>query len=127
MVRTPTGYKAIETIQEGDIVISHCGLHKKVLKAGKWLCNYATRTLEQTIYKIVKGSYGATSDVYISHFHKISNGTHMLYPNTLGLKEADPAEYTKHGAFTLYHLQIEKGRLNHLVVNGNCWVDSWIL
>ena len=127
LVLTPTGYKPIETIQVGDSIISHCKLTKKVLKVGRWVCDYKNRTLEQTVYKIPSKKYGATKDVYLSHYHKVSDGTNMLYPKTLGLEVAKESEYVTNGKFTLYHLQVEKSLLNHLVVNGNCIVDSWVI
>lgn len=127
LVLTPTGYKPIETIQVGDSIISHCKLTKKVLKVGRWVCDYKNRTLEQTVYKIPSNKYGATKDVYLSHYHKVSDGKNMLYPKTLGLEIANESEYVTNGKFTLYHLQVEKSLLNHLVVNGNCVVDSWVI
>jgi hypothetical protein len=79
------------------------------------------------MYKIPKGSYGAREPVYISHFHKISNGQMMLYPKTLGLEKAREEEFVKDGKYTLYHLEVENGTLNHLLVNGFCVVDSWVV
>ena len=126
LVKTPHGYKPIEMIKEGDTIVSHCKMVKKVTKVGKWECKYDGHSLAQTMYKIPSGSYGADKDVYLSHFHKVSNGKMMLYPTTIGLEKADPTEFVTDGKYVLYHLQVERGLLNHLVVNGECVVDSWV-
>ena len=124
-MKTPRGYIPIELIKEGDTIISHCNLVKKVTRVGKWDCVYEGHTLAQTMYKVNKGTYGAKKDVYLSHFHKISDGKMLLLPTTLGLEKAKPEEYVRNGKFTLYHLQVPNGLVNHLVVNGDCVVDSW--
>jgi hypothetical protein len=77
------------------------------------------------MYKIPDGQYGAKKDVFLSHLHKVSDGKMMLYPKTLGLEKARKEEFVKDGKYTLYHLEVENGLLNHLVVNGECVVDSW--
>jgi hypothetical protein len=127
LVRTPTHYKPIETFQVGDYILSHCNLAKKVTKVGKWKCTYDEHESSQTMYKLPRGSYGALDPVYLSKLHKISNGSRMLYPATLKLEKADPREFTNRGKYTIYNLEVENGVLNHLVVNGECVVDSWVL
>jgi hypothetical protein len=126
-VRTPSCNRPIETIRVGDEIVSHCNLIKKVTRVGVWECTFKDHTLAQTMYKVPAGSYGASRPVFISHFHKISNGHMMLYPKTLGLEKAREEEFVKDGKYTLYHLEVENGTLNHLLVNGFCVVDSWVV
>jgi hypothetical protein len=51
----------------------------------------------------------------------------MLYPTTLGLEKAREEEFVRNGNYTLYHLEVENGTFNNLLVNGDCVVDSWII
>ena len=44
-------------------------------------------------------------------------------PSHLGYNPANPKEFTDHGKYNLYHLQIAVG--NHFVVNGGCMVEAW--
>ena len=127
LVFTTTGYRPIETIHVGDSIVSHCGLTRKVTRVGKWICDVKYQTEEQRMYKIPAGSLRAKLDVYVSRFHKISNGTMLLYPTTYGFKEAEPSELTKTGKYTIYHLEVERGSTNYLLVNGGCVVESWIV
>ena len=127
LVRTPNGFKPIEDFKVGDVILSHCDRVKKVLKVGRWDCRFNDTTLEQQMYKIPKGSYGALRDTFVSHYHKVGHEKMMRLPTTLGLQKARESEIAKNGLYTLYHLQVENGRMNNLIVNGNCLVDSWIL
>ena len=126
LVRTPIGFKAIETFKVGDTILSHCDRVKKVLKVGRWDCRFKDATLEQQMYKVPAGSYGATKDTFVSYFHKVGDGKMLRFPANLGLRRAAESEFVKDGLYTLYHLQVENGLSNHLIVNGNCLVDSWI-
>ena len=127
LVRTPNGFKPIEDFKVGDVILSHCDRVKKVLKVGRWDCRFNDKTLEQQMYKIPKGSYGALRDTFVSHYHKVGHEKMMLLPTTLRLQKAQESEIAKNGLYTLYHLQVENGRMNNLIVNGDCMVDSWIL
>jgi hypothetical protein len=126
LVRTPVGFKQIEKFKVGDVILSHCDGVKKVLKVGRWDCRFKDATLEQQMYKVPAGSYGATKDTFVSHFHKVGDGKMLRFPVNLGLRRAAESEFAKDGLYTLYHLQVENGLYNHLIVNGNCLVDSWI-
>jgi hypothetical protein len=126
LVRTPVGFKPIEAFQVGDVIMSHSNSVKKVLKVGRWDCCVQDQTLEQQMYKVPAGSYGALRDTFVSYFHKVGDGKMMRFPLNLRLPRAKESEFAKNGWYTLYHLQVENGLQNHLIVNGNCIVDSWI-
>ena len=128
MVKTLNGYIPIETIKVGDTVISHKNTRVKVLEVGKWKCDLKKdRTdLVKRMYKIPAGKYDAETDVYLSHYHRIlTDGYWLRIPKNLGFKEADPAEFAIDGKYNIYHLRVENGLDNHLVVNGGCAVESW--
>jgi len=126
LVKTPNGYKPIELFAEGDFVTTHNNHVRRVTKVGKWVCSFKHHTLEQTVYKVPAGSMQNTTDLYISRNHRISNGFRLCNVDKLGFSEALESEITSNGQYMLYHLQIEQGVTNFLVVNGGCKVESWL-
>jgi len=124
-VLTPKGYIPIESIKEGDEIFSQFNVPVKVLKVGKWLCEEKTKTPEQIMYKIPKGFLDAKADVFLSKLHKVVYKGWLRYPATVGLELAQESEYAKNGKYVLYHLKVEDGRNNYLVVNGGCLIESW--
>jgi hypothetical protein len=101
---------------------------------GKWNVDLNSEKdradLGKKMYKIPAGQFGATSDTFISHYHRIlyymdeersSRGYDTPYH--LGLDVASPSEFAVDGKYTLYHLQLAIG--NHFVVNGGCMVEAW--
>lgn len=133
MVWTLGGYVAIESLKEGDSIRTKNYLIA-VTKVGKWTVDLNSEKdrsdLGKKMYKIPAGWYGATSDTFISHYHRIlyymdedNSSRGYDIPSHLGLEVARPVEFAKDGKYTLYHLQLAIG--NHFVVNGGCMVEAW--
>ena len=135
LVWSDDGYVPIETLKVGDSVQTQY-YFISITKIGKWECDLNKEEdrndLSKKMYKIPAGSYGATSDVFISHYHRFmfesgereDNFNRLMgIPEQIGLFPADPSEYSKNGKYTLYHLEIKYG--NHYMVNGGCRVESW--
>ena len=132
-VWTVDGYVPIESLKEGDSIRTK-NYSIAVTKVGKWTVDLENdnEDISKKMYKIPAGQYGATSDTYISHYHRIlvdenpdSQEESRVYhlPTRLGLESANPSEFAKDGKYTLYHLQLAIG--NHFVVNGGCMVEAW--
>lgn len=132
-VWTLDGYVPIESLKVGDSIrTNHYSI--AVTKVGKWKVDLNSEKdradLGKKMYKIPAGQFGATSDTFISHYHRIlyymdeecsSRGYDI--PSHLGLEVARPTEFAVDGKYTLYHLQLAIG--NHFVVNGGCMVEAW--
>ena len=136
LVWTANGYVPIETLKVGDSIRTK-HFYIDIVKVGKWSVDLNQEEdrndLSKKMYKIPAGQYGATSDTYISHYHRIlvdenpgSETESRVYhlPTKLGLGAAEPTEVSMdHGKYNLYHLQLAVG--NHFVVNGGCMVEAW--
>ena len=135
LVWSDRGYVPIETLQVGDSIQTQ-HYYIAITKIGKWTVDLNKeedrQDLSKKMYKIPAGRYGATSDVFISHYHRFmyedgekedNYNRLMAIPEQVGLFPADPSEYTKDGKYTLYHLEIKFG--NHYMVNGGCRVEAW--
>lgn len=133
MVWTLGGYVPIESLKVGDSIRTK-NYSIIVTKVGKWNVDLNSEKdradLGKKMYKIPAGQFGATSDIFISHYHRIlyymdeersSRGYDTPYH--LGLDVASPSEFAVDGKYTLYHLQLAIG--NHFVVNGGCMVEAW--
>ena len=133
MVWTVGGYVAIESLKVGDSIrTNHYSI--AVTKVGKWKVDLNSEKdrsdLSKKMYKIPAGWYGATSDTFISHYHRIlyytdedNSSRGYDIPSHLGLDVASPVDFAVDGKYTLYHLQLAIG--NHFVVNGGCMVEAW--
>lgn len=129
LVKTPTGYRLIENLRLDDYVISHRNINLRVVKTHKWSCNVENKSdVAKRIYKIPAGKQNNTTDLYLTFFHRVfSAGDGWLRkPISLGYKEAADHEISKNGKYNIYHIRIENGEENHLIVNGGCFVESWI-
>lgn len=134
-VWTRNGYVPIETLKEGDSIRTK-KFDIAITKVGKWSVDLSnpsdSENLSNKMYKIPAGRHGATSDVYISHYHRFmfegepsdDNFKRLMgIPEQVGLQPAPVTEYAKDGKYNIYHLQIALG--NHYIVNGGCLVESW--
>lgn len=119
------GYKLIENIKVGDFVLSHKGQLVQVLKTVSWDIKWSeTATNESnTVYKIPAGEVGCDEDTFISAYHQILIDGKLIAAKDAGLELAKESEVGSE--FTFYHLQVVNYAENHLVVNGNCIVESW--
>jgi len=127
-VKTPRGYIPIEKIKVGDSIISNLNLSVKVVEVGRWKCSTRNSDLSSKMYKIPAGKFGAKDDIYLSYYHRVLMNNCLNLPVNLDLKEADPSSIVESDghSFMLYHLRVEKGESNLLVVNGGCFVESWV-
>lgn len=134
-VWTCNGYVPIETLKVGDSIRTR-KFDIAITKVGKWSVDVNNpidvANLSNKMYKIPAGRYGATSDIYISHYHRFmfegepgdDNYKRLMgIPEQVGLQPASIAEFAKDGKYNIYHLQIALG--NHYVVNGGCNVEAW--
>jgi hypothetical protein len=133
MVWTLGGYVAIESLKVGDSIRTK-NYSIAITKVGKWKVDLNSEKdrsdLSKKMYKIPAGRFGATSDTFISHYHRIlyytdddNSSRGYDIPTHLGLEVASPVEFAVDGKYTLYHLQLAIG--NHFVVNGGCMVEAW--
>ena len=134
LVRTPNGYVPIETIQVGDCIRT-LRYDIKVTKTGKWEVDMNKEEdrndLSKKMYKIPAGSFDNTSNVFISHYHRIliedlthpTNTKGFQTPEKIGLPLANLNEFAPNGKFNLYHLEVEYGQ--YFMVNGGCIVEAW--
>jgi len=124
-VKTPYGFSLIENIKEGDIVLNQHGYLTKVIKTISWGIKWADIDKDESnkVYKIAAGKHGCNETVYISHWHQILINGRLICAKDAGLPLATEAEVGSE--FTYYHICLEDYERNHLVVNGNCVVESW--
>jgi hypothetical protein len=124
-VKTPYGFSLIENIKEGDIVLNQHGYLTKVIKTISWGIKWADIDKDESnkVYKIAAGKHGCNETVYISHWHQILINSRLICAKDAGLPLATEAEVGSE--FTYYHICLEDYERNHLVVNGNCVVESW--
>jgi hypothetical protein len=121
----------VESIKVGDYVTSHKNKPVKVTEIGNWRCNINNKSdLTRRIYKIPAGKQNTTSDLYLSFFHRIYTPEDgwLRKPISLGYKEAKDSEVTQRpdGKYSIYHIRVEDGNNNHLIVNGGCFAESWV-
>jgi hypothetical protein len=127
LIKTPTSYIPIENLQIGDLILSHQNKPVKVTyveqaKVKNNECDHE-RCLSKKVFKMVKGTYGLTQDLYITRNHEVVIDGSLVLPETL-CEKTDPAEYCdKNGWFDIYNLRLEEDG-NHLIVNGECVVVS---
>jgi hypothetical protein len=127
LILTPRGYKKIETLTEGNVIITHRGKPSAILKVSRQLIKW-TNTLPSD--KIVFRINGKTP-IYISAWHKIrQQDGRMVEARFCNLPVADPSEYCdKDGAFEFYHINVANWSENHLVVSDGSQVgvivESW--
>lgn len=119
------GYKLIEHIKVGDFILSHKGRLVQVLKTVSWDIKWSETAINEsnTVYKIPVGELGCNEDTYISAYHQILIDGKLVAAKDAGLELARESEVGSE--FTFYHLQVVNYEENHLVVNGNCIVESW--
>jgi hypothetical protein len=97
-VATPTGPKRIDSLKEGDLVLTETGKSVAIqsIKALRVRPGPATNP-----YVIAKGSYGATEELLISPRHKVAVGDKMIEACDLGLPQK-----TMKKPFTYYNIEL---------------------
>jgi hypothetical protein len=119
------GYKLIEDIKVGDFILSHKGQLVQVVKTVSWDIKWSENATNEsnTVYKIPAAILGCDEDTYISAYHQILIDGQLVAAKDAGLELAQESEVGSE--FTFYHLHVVNYEENHLVVNGNCIVESW--
>jgi hypothetical protein len=122
-VLTPSGYKNIESLAVNDIISNHYNEPMKVRKISKTVVKWSENpTLDKKVFKTP--GYQPT---YLTGWHRIrrQDGS-FLQAYDCGFPVAKKEEICEHGdTFTIYHLNVDDWKNNHLVVNGGTVVESW--
>lgn len=111
-VLTPSGYKPIASLREGDLVTTADGRDVAIERVS------VTRVLAPSAavnpYVIKKGQFGATENLSISPRHRIAvPGKGMVEARELGL-----SQWTMRGAFDYYNLELPSWKSDNMVVAG---------
>ena len=87
-------------------------------------CETADVQPEKIMYKVEKGQYEATSDFYISHYHRIYTEKGAIRAGDLDLPLATDEELGGE-EFTIFNLSLGNSKEEYFVVNGGSKVESW--
>jgi len=122
-VLTPSGYKNIESLALNDIISNHYNEPIKIRKISKTVVKWTENpTLDKKVFKTP--GYQPT---YLTGWHRIrrQDGS-FLQAYDCGFPVAKKEEICEPGGtFTIYHLNVDDWKNNHLVVNGGTIVESW--
>ena len=121
-ILTPTGYKAVETLTQNELVLTADGRQVPVKIYGKYL---EVTTSVTAPYRVPKGSFGLANDLVLSpdHAFQIRKGLWML-PKRAALL-SDRVEQVDIGSpVTYYHLECPQYLRDNLVVDGTV-VESY--
>jgi hypothetical protein len=110
-VLTPSGYKKIATLREGDLVTTGDGRSVAIQHVSR--TRIAAGGPSVNPYSIPKGSFGATSRLLISPNHKVHTGSGAVEAKYLGLKQE-----TMTGPFDYYNLELPNWSTDTMVVAG---------
>ena len=123
LVRTPTSYVPIETLQIGEYVVNEQEQSLRITDIEKSDIVYKERScLSKQVYKVPKGLHGAKSDLFLTRNHEIVMGDGSLkIPEECGAIKAYSKDYCIDGKFSVYHLRLERNC--HFFANG-CLVTS---
>jgi hypothetical protein len=120
---TPSGYKNIESLALNDIISNHYNEPIKIRKISKTVVKWTENpTLDKKVFKTP--GYQPT---YLTGWHRIrrQDGS-FLQAYDCGFPVAKKEEICEPGdTFTIYHLNVDDWKNNHLVVNGGTVVESW--
>jgi surface protein len=134
-IRTPHGYKKIETLKVGDIVLSHNEKMVKIIKVHKWDIDWNDKSSASKVYVLENNKKKS----YLSAYHKFMNKEYINSTNKIkiiknnmveachgNLKLARKDEICdKNDMYQLYNIQVENHEINHLVINDGMIVESW--
>jgi len=115
-ILTPTGYKAVETLAQNELVLTADGRQVPVKVYGKHL---PVTTSVTAPYRVPKGTFGLQNDLLLSpdHAFQIRKGLWML-PKRAALL-SDRVEQVGVGSpVTYYHLECPQYLRDNLVVDG---------
>ena len=97
-VATPTGPQRIDSLKEGDLVLTEAGTPVPIQRLKVMRVRPGPTT---NPYVIAKGSYGATEELLISPRHCVAVGSKMVEARDLGLPQK-----TMTKPFTYYNIEL---------------------
>ena len=109
-VLTPTGYRRIEELTEGDLVTTGDGRHVPIQRVKRTL---VTAGPAVDPYVIPKGRFGSIRRLLISPNHKVQTEAGMVEARALGLRQEEQS-----GQFVYYNLELPEWGRDTLVVAG---------
>ena len=110
-VKTPTGYRRIDSLQEGDLVLTGDGRPVAIQRVKRTLVA-AGPTVNP--YIIPRGRFGAEKRLLISPNHRVQvDGHSMVEARNLGLQQEE-----KSGQFVYYNLELPDWGRDTMVVAG---------
>lgn len=120
-ILTVDGYVPIENVKVGDIIITHDGREKKVIRT-HYLSAIHSKNTQCIIIR--KGTYGAIEDLYISKNHAILIGNEFITP--YGKKQyIDKFELVRDKShYTYYSIMTDNFLTDSLIANGVA-VETW--
>jgi hypothetical protein len=118
-ILTIDGYKLIEDITVGDVVVTHKGKHTKVVRTN---ISYAMPNEKSQCIIIPTGVYGANADLYISKNHSVLVGNIFIKPIK---RIPETIIYaTGIGIYEYYDIMTEDYLRDTLVANG-VPIETW--
>ena len=97
-VATPTGPKRIDSLSEGDLVLTETGKAVPIQRVKVMRCRPGPTT---NPYVIAAGQFGATEELLISPRHRVAVGSAMIEARDLGLKQK-----TMKSPFNYYNIEL---------------------
>lgn len=111
-VLTPSGYKSIASLREGDLVTTADGRAVPIERVS--VTRVPAPSAAVNPYVIKKGQFGATERLLISPRHRVAvPGKGMVEARELGL-----TQWTMRGAFDYYNLELPSWKSDNMVVAG---------
>ena len=115
-ILTDNGYKLVELIQPGDILVTHDDRKTKVVKNKHY---NIIGNLESYPYVIKKGNYNAFEDLYLSSGHAILIDNYFVSACQLNIEQD-----TTHYLIEYYGVQTENFYQDTIIANGVI-VEPW--
>ena len=126
-ILTPSGYKLIETLSEGDFIVTHDGNIMPILKCSKQRIQWVTSLPQDKLVYKIEGK----KPIYLTAWHKVmqQDGS-MIEAMKCGLPLANKSEYCdEDDVYEIYHINVKNWYLNNLVVDDGSIsgkiVESW--
>jgi len=135
-IRTPRGYKNIETLKVGDIVLSHNKKKVKIIKVHKWDIDWNDNMNSASRVYVLENNKNKS---YLSAYHKFMNKEYINSTNKIKIVKNNMVEACngnlrlarkdeicdRNDMYQLYNIQLENHEVNHLIINDGMIVESW--
>ena len=121
-VSTPDGYKLVEDIESGDKIVTHDGRIIDVIKNQLFRCINGGENIP---YKILKGTYGAFEDLYISGEHSILVDNEFIVCSKIkDINQSIEEEYNLGLILDYYAINTDDYSKDTIIANG-VNVETW--